>query len=99
MPTLATSDSIQQIVPQNLLRKSIIFQNEDASINVFIKREKPEETDSVSSTDHDHRLGPGGSLALTLDTDGKQEVLGRWTVIAASGTPLLSFFETEDILR
>jgi len=99
MPTLATSTSIAEVFPENLLRKSFIIQNEDSAINVFVRQEKPELTDAVSSTVHDHRIGPGGSIAINRDTDGKQSIIGRWTVISASGTPLISFFETEDVER
>lgn len=74
------------------------MQNEDSSINVFIKKERPNAL-TVSATDHDHRLGPGGSIALNYETDGQEAIQDRWTIIAASGTPLISFFETEDIKR
>lgn len=98
MPSRTVSTSIETLVNENRLRKSVLFQNEDASINVFIKQEEPGQA-TVSSTNHDHRLGPGGSLALNWETDGKEAIQGRWTVISASGTPLLSFFETEDVVR
>ena len=32
-------------------------------------------------------------------TDGKEAIEDRWTIIAASGTPRVSFFETENIER
>lgn len=76
----------------------MLFQNEDASINVYIKQERSENT-TVSTTDHDHRIGPGGLIALNYGTDGIQAIQGRWTVIAESGTPRVSYFETEDITR
>ena len=98
MPTRTISDSAQQLVPPNKLRRSLVFQNEDASINVFVKKEKENEN-TVSTTDHDHRLGPGGSLALNYQNDGEEAIQERWTIIAASGTPLISFFETETIER
>jgi len=98
MPTKTLSTTEEEAIPENKLRKSLIFQNEDASINIFIKKEEPPNT-TVSTTDHDHRIGPGGSLAINSDTDGKQAIESRWTVIAASGTPLMSFFETEDVER
>ena len=72
--------------------------NEDAAINVFIKVERPGAA-TVSSTDHDHRIGPAGSFALNWDTDGKAAIQDRWTIVAASGTPRISFFETEDVKR
>jgi len=98
MGTNTLSTSAEEIFPRNLLRKSFIIQNEDSAINVFIKRERQDALD-VSSTDHDHRLGPGGSLAINTDTDGKESIMDRWTAVAASGTPLISFFETEDVKR
>ena len=98
MPTLATSTGAVQFINRNRLRRSFIVQNEDAAIAVFVKRERTA-TPTVSSTDHDHRLAAGGILFLNSDTDGKEAIQDRWTVIAASGTPLISFFETEDIER
>lgn len=92
------STTARELFPKNNYRKSFIVQNEDAAISVFIKRERTE-TPSVTSTDHDHRVGPGGNLALNFSTDGKTAIQDRWTIIAASGTPLVSFFETEDIER
>lgn len=65
---------------------------------MFIKRELAA-TPTVSATDHDHRIAAGASIALSDFTDGKESVQDRWTIIAASGTPRVSFFETEDVLR
>lgn len=98
MASRTITNTAAEFLPQNNQRKSFIIQNEDAAINAFIKFEKPGQT-TVSSTDHDHRIGPGGSLALNKDTDGAEQVKERVTIIAASGTPLISFFETEDIRR
>lgn len=92
------STAAEELIPRNRLRKSFIVQNEDATLNVFIKRERAA-TPTCSSADHDHRLGPGGSIALNYNTDGAEAIQDRWTVIAASGTPLISFFETEEIVR
>lgn len=98
MASRTISDTASELIGRNRLRRSIIFQNEDTAINVFVKRER-EATPTVSATDHDHRIGPGGSLALNSDTDGKEAIQDRWTVIAASGTPRISVFETEDVVR
>lgn len=98
MASRTISDTASELFPQNELRKSFIVQNEDSTINCFIKFEKPGTT-SVSTTDHDHRIGPGGSLAVNTDTDGRRQIVERVTIIAASGTPRISFFETEDIRR
>lgn len=54
---------------------------------------------TVSTTDHDHRIGPGGAIAVNTLTDGLREIQERVTIIAASGTPRVSFFETEDVRR
>lgn len=98
MAVKTLSTSAVEVLPRNRLRKSWIIQNEDSAINVFIKRERPGGL-TVTTTDHDHLLGPGASLALNADTDGKEAIQDRWTTIAASGTPLISYFETEDIVR
>lgn len=98
MPVLTLSTTAQQLINRNRLRRSWIIQNEDSAINVFIKHERAA-TPTVSATDHDHRVGPGGSISLNDETDGKEAIQDRWTIIAASGTPLVSFFETEDVVR
>ena len=98
MPARTITDTAAELLPENKLRKSLIIQNEDAAINCFIKSEDPRNT-TVSTTNHDHRIGPGGSLSLSLTEDGKEQVQARFTIIAASGTPLISFFETEDVVR
>ena len=76
----------------------MIIQNEDTAINVFVKRETGGGV-SVSDTDHDHRIGPAGLITINNLTDGTEAIQDRWTIIAASGTPRVSFFETEDIKR
>ena len=98
MPSRTVTTTGIEILPQNKLRKSFIIQNEDALINVFIKFEGPG-APIVSTTDHDHKISPGGSIAVNADTDGKEQIEGRITIIAASGFPRISFFETEDIQR
>lgn len=85
-------------MPENKLRKSLVFQNENSTINIFIKKEKGAAL-TVSATDHDHRLGPGDVIGLSLEMDGIETTTDRWTTIAASGTPLLSFFESEILRR
>lgn len=98
MASRTVSTAAEEILPQNKLRKSWVIQNEDASISVFIKRERAA-TPTVNSTDHDHRIGPEGGIALNFGTDGEEAIQDRWTIVAASGTPRVSFFETEDIRR
>jgi len=98
MASRTITNAASELLPENKLRKSFVVQNEDASINIFVKFEKPGEL-AVSSTDHDHVLGAGAALSINTLTDGKIAIEGRWTIIAASGTPRISFFETEDIRR
>ena len=98
MPSTTLSTSASEVLPRNKLRKSFVIQNEDSAINVFIKQER-EATPTVTSTDHDHRLGPGAALAVNFETDGDEAIQDRWTGIAASGTPRISFFETETVER
>jgi len=98
MAILTLSVTAEEVIPRNRLRKSIVFQNENASNNIFLKFDVDIGTD-VSSTDHDHRLGPNDKFALNSLTDGKKQIEGRTIAVAASGTPMLSFFETEDIIR
>ncbi len=98
MASRTISGTAEELLLRNRLRKSFIIQNEDSTINVFIKQERVA-TPTVSSTDHDHRIGAGGHLAVNSDTDGSEAIQDRWTIIAASGTPRVSFFETEDVVR
>ena len=87
-----------QLIPQNMLRKSLVFQNVDASIEVYIKRERPGVT-TVSASDFDFRLNPGASIGLNSLLDGTEAIQDRYTVIAASGTPNIAVFETEENKR
>ena len=98
MPLIATSTTASILVTRNKLRKSVLFQNEDGSNAVYIKRERAE-TPTVSSTDHDHRIGPGGIISLNSVLDGIEAIQDRYTVIAAAGAPSISVFETEDVVR
>ena len=98
MATKTISTTAEELVPRNRLRKSMIFQNEDATINCYVKKER-EAIPTVSSTVHDHRIGPGGSISFSDLSDGKEAIQDRWTIVAASGTPLISFFETEEVIR
>jgi len=61
-------------------------------------REAPQ-NNTVSTTVHDHRIGAGGNISLNEDSDGKEAIQDRWTIVAASGTPRISLFETEDIIK
>lgn len=98
MPTRTITTSGEEILPRNRLRKSFIIQNEDELITCFVKRESPGNT-TVSTTNHDHRIPRESALAINSETDGKEPIQDRWTIVAESGTPRVSFFETEDIVR
>ena len=98
MASQTVSTSASEVSPRNSMRKSFVIQNEDTVDAVFIKRERAG-TPSVSSTDHDHRIGPGGAISINDLTDGKEAIIDRWTAIAAANTPRISFFETEDVVR
>ena len=98
MASRTISTTAEELIPRNRLRRSMVFQNEDAAINAFVMRESPGNT-TVSTTIHDHRLGPGSSLALNWETDGKEAIQDRWTIVATSGTPRISLFETEEVVR
>lgn len=98
MSSKLTSVTAEEVVPRNTMRKSFVVQNEDATDSIYLKRERTE-TPSVSATNHDHRIGPGGAVALNDFNDGKQAVQDRWTCVASANTPRISFFETEDVVR
>ena len=98
MATRTISTTAAEIWPRNRLRKSWVIQNEDAAISIFVKQERAA-TPTVSSTDHDHRIRAGGSLAVNFGTDGKEAIQDRWTIVADSGTPRVALFETEDVVR
>ena len=98
MPIVTAGVTAIELIARNRMRKSLVFKNEDATINVFIKQERAI-TPTVSSTDHDFKLGPAESLALLENEDGKEAIQDRWTVVAASGAPIVSLYETEDVVR
>lgn len=98
MPSRTITNAATELLPPNRLRKSFVIQNEDTSIACFIKQEGQDGL-TASTTNHDHRLGPEGALALNFANDGDEAIKGRWTIVAASGTPRVSFFETEDQRR
>lgn len=98
MATKLLSTSAEEVLPRNTERRSWIISNEDSAISCYLKFEDAS-TPTVSSTVHDHLLPPGGLIALSDLTDGKQQVQGRLTAVAASGTPRIAYFETEDVKR
>lgn len=98
MASRTVSTQAEALILRNQLRKSWIVQNEDTTDAVYLKKETGTAL-TVSATDHDHRIGPGGSLALNSLTDGEEAIQERWTVIASANTPRVSYFETETIRR
>ena len=98
MPSRTITTTAEELIPENRLRKSLTIGNEDGAINVFIMQEEPGST-TVSTTVHDHRINTGGAVALNSLLDGEKAIQGRWTIVAASGTPRISIFETESIKR
>lgn len=98
MASKTLSITATEILPSNVSRKSLVILNEDTTDSIFIKRERSENT-SVSSTDHDFKVGPGASLALSNLIDGSQAIQARYTGVASANTPRIAFFETEDVVR
>ena len=98
MPSRTITTTAEELFPQNRLRRSFLVENEDSTIQIFIKKERPGNT-TVSTTDHDHNVRPGATIAVTGDTDGEEAIEERWTIVATSGTPRISFAESEKIRR
>lgn len=98
MSVIVISGTASELLPQNKLRKSVVITNTDASINVFIKFERQPGT-TVSTTEFDIRISPGAVFTLNQQQDGLRQIQERITIIAASGTPSIAVFETEDIER
>lgn len=95
---VTTSTTAGQLIPQNRLRKSVVLQNIDGAIVCYVKRERNNQN-TVTSTDFDFRLNPGSTIALNSLLDGTEAIQDRYTIVAASGTPQIAVFETEDIIR
>jgi len=92
--TLSTTASIP--VPQNRLRKSIVFTNIDTTNDIFIDtRQIP----TITTTNAGIRLRPNDSIAFNDLIDGKPQVTDRWQAIASAGSPILLWFETEEVER
>ena len=98
MPSIVTSTAAQELFPRSRLRKSFIVFNEDTTDAVFLKRERAA-TPSVSATDHDIRIGPGGFWGTSWTVDGIEMIQDRFSIIAAANTPRVCWFETEDVVR
>lgn len=87
-----------ELVPQNSQRKSFVFQNEDVTDAIYIKKERPGYL-TVSATDHDYKIFPGGTVGLNSTLDGDEAIKERWTFVAAANTPRIAFTESENIIR
>lgn len=98
MAVKAISGTASELLPQNALRKSFVITNLDGTINMFLKFEAPGNT-TVSATDFDIRLTAGAVFTLNQQQDGLRQIVERITIIAASGTPSVAVFETEDLRR
>jgi hypothetical protein len=98
MPYVLASVAAAELMPRNTSRKSFIIQNEDTIDSIYIKRERSEST-TVSSTNHDAKIGPGSFFGLNSLGDGRETIEGRYTFIARANTPAVSWFESEDIIR
>ncbi len=98
MSSKLLSTTAVEIFPRSTVRKSFTILNEDSSEVIYVKRERAE-TPTVSATDHDLKIGPGGSMALNSLLDGTEAINDRWTAVAAANTPRVSFFDTEDVRR
>lgn len=92
---IALSGTGKEVIPQGNLRKSILFINTDATINMFLKKTVPGVSVATSS-DYDALLQPGGNFSLNTQEDGEEAVQEAWSAVAASGTPNLVVFETKD---
>lgn len=98
MPVIATSTTALLLLRRNRLRKSFVLQNQDSANAMVVKRERAE-TLTVSSTDFDHKLNPGGTLALNSGQDGTEAIQDSYSIIALAGTPNVAVLETEDVVR
>lgn len=98
MSTKLADITADELVPQNSMRKSFAFQNEDTTDSIFIKKERPGNT-TVSATNHDYKIFPGATIGLNFQSDGIEAIKERWTFIASANTPRIAFVETEDFSR
>lgn len=98
MATRLVGTSAVELLPRNRLRKSFVVQNEDTTATCFLKQERTA-TPSVSSTDHDHRLPRETPMSINGDSDGREAIQDRWTIVCDAASVRVSFFETEDVVR
>jgi hypothetical protein len=96
MPTVTADTTGVLIFPKNKLRRSFSIQNTDTAINVFVGRQP---IGTLSSTVFDIRLTAGQTVTLNATLDGAPQIQDRWNVVAASGNPIVAWFETESFDR
>lgn len=96
MPQVATSTGGAIVVPQNKLRKSIIFKNIDATDSIFLETGNGT---GVTSSTAGLKLAPGGILTFNSFLDGESTIQNQWFAIASANTPKLLWYETEDVQR
>ena len=85
-------------MPANGLRESLALSNDDGAIIVYVKQEYGQAA-TVSATNYDFIILPRQSKYLVTGQDGKSQIQDRYTVFPASGTPRLSYYETESYRR
>ena len=95
---VTTSTTAALAITRNRERKSFLLQNVDGAIVIYVKRERGPVL-TISASDYDFRLSPGAGFALNSDVDGKEAIQDSYSVLAATGTPQLAVFETEDFIR
>ena len=96
MPQFATSTAAQVAVPQNKLRKSIVFTNSDTIDNIFLDNRN---LGTITTSNAGIRLRPGDSIAFDTRNDGEAQVTEQFQAIASANTPTLVWFETETVQR
>ena len=98
MATKLAANTASELVPHNGGRKSFVFQNEDTTDSIYIKKE-PGVDLNVSSTNHDYKIFPGAVIALNYQNDGEEAIQERWTFISSANTPRIAYVETENFKR
>jgi hypothetical protein len=96
MPQFTTSVTAAVAVPQNRLRKSIVFTNQDTQDNIFLDNRN---IGTITTANAGIRLRPGDSIAFDTRVDGEAQVTDQWQAIASANTPSLVWFETENFQR
>lgn len=96
MPQNALSTTASRPVPENGLRKSIVFTNIDTVNDIFLDTSA---IPTITSSNAGIRLRPNDSIALNAEIDGEAQIQDFWQAIASAGTPTLLWFETESVKR